>query len=736
MELNTQDVHLSHYWNIIYKRWKIALAIFATVMLGAYLASYFSTPQYLSRIQIQIERENPNQLTIDDLFGIEASDQEFLQTQYYLLSSRGLAERVIEDQRLLSDPEFNPGGIAGKSKAEQDALKHAMAPGLAGMVKVEPVRSTSIVAISYTALSPKLAKKVAEGIGEAFIRMNIEKKIDSVNKTTEYLSKQIVTVKSELDEAREQLQKFGQQADIVAVGSADSMGVQRVTKLNADLSSATNERIDKESRYNTLLNASAESVPEVTGNSLVAQLRDEEARYSRDYQQKLATFRPDHPEMVKLRDMLNRTQQQRVATMKDALQKVRDAARNDLLAARSREESMKGAFEAAKQDTYRTNISAMTYTDLHSVIESKQQSLDTLTKRRNEAEVSSRLRGSNSSNIHWVDHAELPAGRVNSNMRKNLQSAFPLGIILGLAAIFFLEYMDRSIKSPEELEKVTRFASLGVVPSAASIGRGAGYYGSRYGSAPLRAVEQTTGLGDDPKGIDLLPHFDSRSPISEAYRAFRTSLLLASANSPKVIVITSTFAREGKTTTSVNLGTVLAQMGKPVLLIDGDLRRPRLQKVFPGKMNLGLVNYLAANIPLEDVIQETVVPHLSVILSGPTPPNPSELLASDRMKNLIHDIRSKFAFVIFDSPPVLAVTDSIVLAASADGVVLCVHGGQTPRELVQRAADRLRQSNIPVLGAILNNLDLQQYGYTFKKNYYDYYDSDDSDRTEKRAKTS
>jgi capsular exopolysaccharide synthesis family protein len=306
-------------------------------------------------------------------------------------------------------------------------------------------------------------------------------------------------------------------------------------------------------------------------------------------------------------------------------------------------------------------------------------------------------------------------------MTRNLQSAFPLGVILGLAVIFFLEYMDRSIKTPEELERVTGFASLAVIPAAASVGRGSYSYGHAAPAAQLHPVPANQ---EAAAGIDLLPHLDTRSPIAEAYRAFRTSLLLASASSPKVIVITSTFAREGKTTTSVNLATVLAQMGKPVLLIDADLRRPRLQKVFRGKMNLGLVNYLAANIAIEDVIQETQVTNLSVILSGPTPPNPSELLASDRMKHLIHEIRAKFAYVIFDSPPVMAVTDSIVLAASSDGVVLCVHGGQTPRDIVQRAAERLRQSNIVVLGAILNNLDLQQYGYSFKKSYYDYYDED------------
>ena len=380
---------------------------------------------------------------------------------------------------------------------------------------------------------------------------------------------------------------------------------------------------------------------------------------------------------------------------------------------------MGGALSQAKRETMSLNVNAATFEDLSKTLASKQSMLEQLQKRQNETEVTARLRGSESSNIHWVDHAELPTGRFNVTLRKNLQSAFPLGVVLGLAAIFFLEYMDRSIKTPEELERVTHFASLGVIPAAASMAKGS--YG--YGATKLRAVPPS-----GPGGIDLLPHVDSRSPISEAYRAFRTSLLLASANSPKVMVVTSTFAREGKTTTAINLATVLAQMGKPVLLIDADLRRPRLHKVFRGKMNLGLVNYLAANIPIEDVIQETSVPSLSVILSGPNPPNPSELLASDRMKSLVHEIRSKFAYVIFDSPPVLAVTDAIVLAAHADGTILCVHGGQTPRDLVQRSSERLRQSNIPVLGAILNNLDLQQYGYNYKKSYYDYYSDEERDR--------
>ena len=502
-------------------------------------------------------------------------------------------------------------------------------------------------------------------------------------------------------------------------------------KLNVDLQNATNLRLEKQNAYDSISRANPESV--TSGDPLVSQLTEEESRKQREYSQNLTTFKPDYPQMVALKSSIDKTHQSRMSAIASAFGRARDAAHRDLVAAQQSEDQMYAATNAQKRETMTLNATAAGLGDLTRTMESKQSLLDTLEKRQNETEVTARLRGSASSNIHIVDHAPLPTGRFNVTMKKNLQSAFPLGVVLGLAAIFFLEYMDRSIKTPEELERVTKFASLGVIPAASSAGRGA-YggigYGYGRGTAKLRPVIET---GEAQVGIDLLPHFDSRSAIAEAYRAFRTSLLLASASSPKVIVISSTFAREGKTTTSVNLATVLAQMGKPVLLIDADLRRPRLQKVFRGKMNLGLVNYLAANIPLDDVIQETQVPNLSLILSGPTPPNPSELLGSDRMKHLIHEIRARFAFVIFDSPPVMAVTDSIVLAANADGVVLCVHGGQTPRDIVQRAAERLRQSNIPVLGALLNNLDLQQYGYSFKKSYYDYYEEDGASKKEAPA---
>ncbi len=732
MDLNTQEVHLSHYWNIIYKRWKVALSILAVVMIGTYLASRFAKPLYRSSIQIQIERENPNQLTVDDLFGIAASDQEFLQTQYVLLKSRGLAERVIDDQKLLSDPNFYPQGIRGKTEAQIAEARESMAGAVVGSIDAVPVRNTSLVEVSCIAAAPELAQKIAEGVGESYIRLNNEKKFESVQKASDFLERQIAQLRADIEVTRRQMQQFNETKGIVTKEDASSIPFQRLMKLTADLQNATTQKLEKQNAYDALLRTNAESV--TSGDPLVSQLTEEESRKQRDYAQGLTTFKPTYPLLVALKNSIDKTHQARTAAIASAFARVRDAAHRDVVSAQQNEDQLYAAMNTQKRETVSLSATAAGLGDLTRTLDSKQTLLDSLEKRQNETEVTARLRGSASSNIHIVDHALLPTGRFNVTLQKNLQNAFPLGVVLGLAAIFFLEYMDRSIKTPEELERVTKFASLGVIPAASSAG-GSGYgyggYGYGRGIAKLRPVVDA---GQEQTGIDLLPHSDSRSAIAEAYRAFRTSLLLASANSPKVIVISSTFAREGKTTTAINLATVLAQMGKPVLLIDADLRRPRLQKVFRGKMNIGLVNYLAANIPLDDVIQETQVPNLSIILCGPTPPNPSELLGSDRMKQMIHELRTRFAFVIFDSPPVMAVTDSIVLAANADGVVLCVHGGQTPRDIVQRAAERLRQSNIPVLGALLNNLDLQQYGYSFKKSYYDYYQDDSAEKKDAPAK--
>src|SRR5947209_5842696 len=406
MDLNTaQEVHLSHYWNVIYKRWKIALAILIVVMAGTFVASYFSTPLYKSSVSIQIERENPNQLTVEDLFGIQASDQEFMQTQYYLLKSRGLADRTIKEHNLLTDADFYPSGITGKTPAEIDQIRGGMAGAMLGSIGVDPVHGTNLVDVSYIAASPKLAQKVTEGLADSYMRMNVEKKLDATRQASDFLARQIATVRGDIDDAQQQLTRYGESKGIISTSDASNVTVQKLTMLNTDLTAAGNDRIQKETAYQTLLNSDPEAV--ASTDSLVVRLTEEESRLEREYAQKLAVYRTDAPDMIALRAQVEKMKQSRKTAINDVYEKAKASARSAMAAASARESSMHNAFDDQKRETLKLNANAFTYADLRSVIESKRTLLDQLTKRLDETEVTSRLRGSNSSNIHVVEHAQL-----------------------------------------------------------------------------------------------------------------------------------------------------------------------------------------------------------------------------------------------------------------------------------------------------------------------------------------
>lgn len=718
------DVHLSHYWHVALKRWKVAAAIIGAVLLGTFIVSYFTKPLYQSRIVLQIERENPNQMTVEDLFMIEPSSQEFLQTQYALLRSHGLAQRVVDDLRLHLDPKFNPGGTSGKATAaELKRIKTNLAYKVQGNVGVTPVKGTSLVEVTFVAETPELAQKIVNGLGDSYIALNTERKFESVRQASQFLTTEIAQLKRDITEGEQNLQRYSESKDIVSLGLQGNVTIQKLDDLTRDLTSAQSERIAREADYNTLASGTATSLPQVTNQHGVGEARAELNRLEREYAQKLSTFRPEHPEMVSLRGQIERQRQAERRIIQEAIGKVREDARTQYMAALAREQSTRDALEAQKREAMKLNANAVMYTTLKTDVESKRSLLEQLTRRLNETEVTARLKGSNSSNIHFVDRAETPGYRSNATLTTNIRKALPLGIVLGLAAIFFLEYMDRSVKTPEEVERITGFASLGIIPSSSAARSGYGYYGKP------RSVEARSG-----EKVDLIPHTNSRSPIAEAYRAFRTSLLLASASSPRVIVITSTLPREGKTTTATNLAVVLAQMGEPVVTVDGDLRKPRLHKVFQRSGQEGLVNFLTGHGSIDSIIKATEVPNLSMIASGPIPPNPSELLASDKMKELIATLRERFSYVIIDSPPVVAVADALVISTCADGVVLCVHGGETSRDLVKRSADRLRQSNISVLGTLLNNVDLDQHSYYHARTYYEYYAEEEEQPESGRAR--
>jgi capsular exopolysaccharide synthesis family protein len=372
------------------------------------------------------------------------------------------------------------------------------------------------------------------------------------------------------------------------------------------------------------------------------------------------------------------------------------------------------------------------YNALNMEVETQRQLLDELLKRQSETEVTARLQATRESNVRVVDRALVPGAPFAPSMRRDVGMALGLGLFLGVGLIFLLEYLDRSLKTADEAERVLGLPVLAVIPDV--LERSSRYgYGTAYSYRRKRkraatgiklgkrgaAREKEKPVADAAKEIELLPQTKPRHSISEAYRSLRTALLLSSAQQLRVVALTSAHSGEGKTATAANLAVVMAQLGRQVLLIDADLRKPRMHRVFNLSNREGLVHCLTGGEPLEQLIQPTGVNGLFLLPSGTIPPNPSELLASERMRELLDIAQRRFDLVIVDTPPLLAVTDAAVLGSMVDGVVLCLHAGRVQRGEARASSDRLRVSGARVLGTVLNRYVAGKGGDD--KHYYYYY---------------
>jgi capsular exopolysaccharide synthesis family protein len=349
------------------------------------------------------------------------------------------------------------------------------------------------------------------------------------------------------------------------------------------------------------------------------------------------------------------------------------------------------------------------YNNLKAQVDAKRTLLDGLLKKQSEAEVISRGNRERASNVRIVDTALPPTSRNSPSYRKNGMVSLVGGGLLGIGLAFLFSYLDRSLRTAEQVQQYLHLPTLGVIPALSAEGDGNAYRRLSRKKIPTDAEDVA---------IELLPHQNSRSRVAESYRAFRTALLLSRAGGVKSFVITSSFPREGKTATSINLAVVLAQLGKRVLLVDADLHRPRIHEILRVSNRVGLVSILAENLSPDRAILKTDVPNLFVVPSGPSSPNPSGLLASDAMSGFLEMASVNFDYLVLDTPPVAPVADALVLGNQTDGVVICVHGGKTPRDQVARVRDRLLLSNVRILGVVLNNTSDHSRGYTHAEDMY------------------
>jgi polysaccharide biosynthesis transport protein len=699
---------------------------------------YFVTPRmYRATTTIQIDRRTLSLGAASDTPWVENwYNLEFYPTQYNLLQSRGLAERVVTDLRLYEDPVFNPGWASwgGKRRAsgtpELDAAQlGGLGARLLGGLEVAPIKNTQLVEIRFRSSSPELAARVANGLADSFIDWGIEDRSTSAGKASTFLGKQIESIKQEIADKEQTLQGYGRRSDIVAIDPQTNPTLQRLQAMNKDYIAAVSARIEKEAAYNQAVNAPPETVADSLSGGLVSTQRHDLLVMEQDYNAKRSTYKPDMPQMLDLKAKIADAQKRLQVLVAETVQQARRNARSEWETAKAQENALRAELGRAREETNSMGSAAVQYNNLNMEVSTRRQLLDELLKRQSETEVTARLQATRESNVRVVDRALVPGSAFAPSMRRDVGMA--LGF-LGIGCIFLLEYLDRSLKTADEAERVLGLPVLAVIPDVLErpgrygYGTSYSYRRKRKRAAPAIKLGKRGGgkEKDKPpaeslKEIELLPQTKPRHSISEAYRSLRTALLLSSAQQLRVVALTSAHSGEGKTATAANLAVVMAQLGRQVLLIDADLRKPRMHRVFNLSNREGLVHCLTGGEPLEQLIQPTGVNGLFLLPSGTIPPNPSELLASDRMRELLEVAQRRFDLVIVDTPPLLAVTDAAVVGSMVDGVVLCLHAGRVQRGEAIASSDRLRVSGSRVLGTVLNRYVAGKGGDD--KHYYYYY---------------
>ena len=721
-ETTGQEFNLRDYYYVLMKRKRLVILVTALGLLLTLVHTFIQTPQYKATTSVLIERESTvsNMAIGSEVFFQRYDYYTFFNTQYQLITSKTVSKRVVDLLDLTTSPVYSPEEDEGEEPLDREALRETIAASLMKTVEINPVKDSNIVEVSMLSTDREMAARLANAVAQAYISFSLESRYSASEQARNFLANQVEGLQQELEENQKRLQEYGKQTDIIGTAEGQDITNQRLVELNQSFTRAQTDRIRLQTKYERMQNASPESIPEVQNNQLVNQLQREKTEMEGEYARNSKKYKDAMPEQVRLRSETEKAGQRITEKANEIYRESLRAARTEFERARQNEESLKEMFDEQKSKALDRNLSGIQYDSLAMEVTSKSQLLQSLLQRQSEASVTAQLQGIGSSNIRIVDPAEVPKVVFKPKKKRNLALGLALSLMAGIGVAFLLEFLDRTIKSSEEVTRLFDLPTLGAIPSLVTSSEKSNGQGPR--KKPAAKVPPVSKESVDP--IYSICYVDSKSLVAEAYRSVRTSLLLSGAGEPpRTVVVSSASPGEGKTATSVNIAITLAQLGRRVLLVDTDLRRPKIHKVFlaEGKKG-GMSHYLAGIITFEDLLVQPQgkVPGLSFITSGPVPPDPSELISSVRFDEFVERMYREQAVdhIIFDSPPILSVTDPVILGVKSDGLVLVIHGGVTERDTLLAAKERLDAAGVRILGVVTNNLDMTRHGYY---NYYPYY---------------
>jgi len=684
-----EGFQIEKYWRIVKPKlhWPIFFALlFMTVV---FVKSSLKTPMYMSSGLLMIEPEK-DFINLNNRYSYGDYRNEYFNTQLRILQSRSLAKSVY------SEIGVYPTGL-----------------------RITPIEQTRLVNIRCMSPDKEMVSKIINTLFEKLIEFNLIVKTRSSMEASTFIGKQITELRNNLAQKQEELQKYSKRKNLHYLSRSDSTIVEKFGDLNKAYTQAQINRVNKESKFMELRAMKYSDFPKLLQNNLISGLKSDYSKIESDYRRKLQIYKESYPEMIQLRSQLDTLQSRIDKEIKINAGKTLRDARTEYLSAKKEEESLLALLNKQKGVMATSKNDAIYYNSLNQEVMNMNNLLNYLVKRQKESLLSSKTEGLQTTNIRIIDRAEQPYGPIPNQRTKSLVMAFILGFALGIGLIFSVDFLDRTFKTSEDVKTFLKLPTLGIVPSSEGKS-GLSYYSYHDGS------EKKASSKGMVKNIELINFRDPECPFAEHYRSIRTSIQLSTPKSPpRIISVSSAMPGEGKTATVVNLAISFAQLGKKIVVIDGDLRKPRIHKIFKLKNTVGLSSFLAGRANVSDILQKTHVNNVFVATSGPIPPNPAELIDSKIMSTMLDKILEKVDFIFIDTPPLIGIVDPILIGTQSDCMILVTWGGKTRIDNVQKAKEEIDKFGIRLLGIVLNKIDFKRSEYSYNYNYsYSYKDDD------------
>lgn len=711
-DLAPREPHLYDYLLILRKHQWLILSFLLAVVTIVSITTFRMQPVYVATARIEIDRDNANILPFQgvDPYDYMLDSDNYIETQSKILTSETLALQTIRSSGLSTRPEFssgNPSEALTTGSLENQRRPPELGEFL-GSLGVKRVPNSRLLDVSFESTDPQFAARVVNEHIKNYQEQNIKSRFDETTRATAWLRDQLDELKVKVQESEDKRIAYERKNQIWTLDDKQNITTQRLSDINKAFTDAQEDRMRKEALYQFAKAGDVSDVPQLRDDAILQNLLAKRQATSEEHSDALNQYGPNFPRVqrlqAQLKDLDQLIKKQEVTTLNRIETDYREARERELLLTQALDKQKAEANEMAER--------MVEYNILKREAEANKALYDGLMTKLKEVGISAALQ---SSNIRVVDPAMIPAYPSRPAKARNIVLGFLVGLVGGIGLALLREYLDNTVKTPDDIEALVRLPSLAVVPQFSSTNGN----GSRR-----RLLPGISSNGHNEKRVELVAQHLPKSQMSEAFRALRTSLLLSQpGHPPQVILVTSALPREGKTTAAANLAVTLAQLGDRTVLVDADLRKPGVGRVLDlgGGKYAGLSSYLAGVSTLDLVtVPHPVIPNLAAIPTGPLPPNPADLLSSQRLADAIAELRGKYKFIVIDSPPIMAATDAVILSVQTDGVLLVVRSGDTPKEAFTRTRDLLNSVKCRMLGVVLNAVDSGAPDYYYSYRYYPY----------------